>query len=457
MENNDLDKFIKGKLENQEFEYNPHDWQNALKLIEKKEEKRRPLWIWWAAAGLVLMLSAGLYFNSPNSVAGSTIANADSSEKEVQKEHNSQTNNESATINQEEVQIEEALVSQVELKSSTTNGSNTTTVQKEVIPKITSQETGYYNLPDPISGNNPNVQPISSPVSESVADARAGEDFSSSTSEEKSVAKPPIEGAVTKPMALDKFYDSQSIILLAPLDRIGKNHYEPTTFAWETPKLPSRIEPFEEMEVKLGFGWGASAYVNPYIGNLDGEKRQITGFSGGLSTMYRLDKTISLNADLLYTYRTGTFDKSNISETKRYSFEALDGISTLNPKALHYVSLPVYAGLHFGRHKVSLGGSLNYLGAVRGDVVDQTVDSQGTIVKETITPGWIQKDGFTSFNIGGMIGYDYAITNRWNISFRSNYLFNPIIDQSLSEKINSFIVKENSQVNLQIGSTYYFR
>ena len=140
--------------------------------------------------------------------------------------------------------------------------------------------------------------------------------------------------------------------------------------------------------------------------------------------MYRFNKSLSINADLLYTYRTGTFDKSNVAETKRYSFEALDAISTLNPKALHYASIPVYAGLHFGRHRVTVGGSFNYLGGVRGDVVDQTIETGGAVVAESIQSGWIAKDGFTNVNIGGMIGYDYFITNRWNISFRSNYLFN---------------------------------
>jgi len=458
MEKKDLDKFIKGKLDNQEFDYNPQDWQNALKLIEKEEDSKRPLWIWWAAAGLVLLLGAGIYFNSSSSLTlDNNIADSDKTEKAVeQKSESSQTTNQSEFRNDNEAQIEEALVSQVELHL-TTDGSITTAVQKEVIPKITSHETSLINLPDPISGNNPNVQPISSPVSESVADARTGEDFSLVDRTEEAVSAPEKKESVLEILTVDKFYDADATLMLTKLDRIGEDHYEPMDYAWETPKVPGKIQPFEDPEIKLGFGWGISAYVNPYVGNLDGEMRQATGFSGGLSAMYRLDKTVSLNADLLYTYRTGTFDKSNVSETKRYSFEVLDGVSSLNPKALHYVSLPVYAGLHFGRHKVSLGGSFNYLGAVRGDVIDQTIDNQGTLVRENIQAGWIQKDGFTPLNFGGMIGYDYSITNRWNISFRSNYLFKSIIDKSLSEKINSFIVKENSQVNIQIGSTYYFR
>lgn len=457
MENNELDKFLKGKLEEQSFEYNPEDWQNALKLIEKEEDRKRPLWIWWTAAGFALLLSAGLYLSTTYSNSNSTILADDKVEITDQKIRTDIKSKEASVhINQEEAQIEEALVSQVEERS-TTGGSEIIKVQAEVIPKITSQETGYINLPDPISGNNPKLQPISSPVSESVADVRAGEDFSSqevgnSTSQELELTK-----SFPSIVFIDRSYDRNGAFMLTSLNRLGAVSYEPKSFAWETPKAPLKIVPLADEAIKLGFGYGVSGYVNPYVANVDGSSNQITGFSGGISSLYRIDRTISLNADLLYTYRTGTFDVSNVSETKRYSFEALDAVSTLNPKALHYLSLPVYAGLHFGRHKVSLGGSLNYLGGVRGDVLDRTLDTQGNIIKESRQTGWILKDGFTTLNIGGMIGYDYAVTNRWNLSFRSNYLFNSIIDQSLSERLNSFIVKENSQVNIQIGSTYYFR
>jgi len=458
MKEKDLDKFLKGKLEEQSFDYNPNDWENALKLIEKQDTKRRPLWIWWVAAALALMLAVGyicsIYSNNntlePEILTQIEVPN--NQQDEIKSDNTEFTHKEikSSELDINDVQIEGALVSRVE--QSTANGSDIVTVQKEVIPKITSQQTGSINLPDPISGNHPKLKPISSPVSESVADVRTGEDFSPFIPDHQEDKE-----SVSEILPLDKAYDSQSILLLASLDRIGDNLYEPVQYSWETPKQPSRLEPINDLVVKLGFGYGISAYVNPYVANLDGQSKSITGFSGGLSTMYRLSRGLSINTDLLYTYRTGTFDKSNVSETKRYSFEALDGISTLNPTALHYASIPVYAGIHFGRHRVTVGGSLNYLGGVRGDVIDQTISTGGTIVDENIQSGWIAKDGFTNMNIGGMIGYDYFINNRWNISFRSNYLLKSIVDQSVSEKINSFIVKENSQVNLQIGSTYYFK
>jgi hypothetical protein len=401
MKQNDLDKFLKGKLEEQSFDYNPADWANALELLKNKDTKRRPLWIWWsAAAGIALLLGAAYIYNFGNDASEGTevivqTENPTDQNSAINKETKalSQTDITSENIHNKEVQIEEALVSQVE--QSTANGSDIATVQKEVIPKITSLKTGSINLPDPISGNNPKLEPISSPVSESVADVRTGEDFS--------LSNPIVEDdkeSVSDVLSLDRSYDRESTLLLTSL---------------------------------------------------------IRSFTGGLSTMYRFNKVLSINADLLYSYRTGTFDKSNVSETKRYSFEALDGISTLNPTALHYASIPLYAGVHFGKHRVTLGGSFNYLGGVRGDVVDQTVGTGGTILEESSQSGWIAKDGFTTTSIGGMIGYDYFVSNRWSVSFRSNYLFKNIVDPSISEKISSFIVKENSQVNLQIGSTFYFR
>ena len=64
MKQNELDKFIQGKLEEQSFDYNPADWENALKLIEKEDKKRRVLWIWWVAAGFILAIGAHLYLKS---------------------------------------------------------------------------------------------------------------------------------------------------------------------------------------------------------------------------------------------------------------------------------------------------------------------------------------------------------------------------------------------------------
>ncbi|MBT8219337.1 MAG: PorT family protein [Bacteroidia bacterium] len=457
MENNRLDKFFKSKLEERSFEYNASDWENALKLIEKEEQKDRPLWIWWGAAAVVMI---GLFLFTWNWSDNQSKMAADFNPG--QKLQNEQRPNEQ---NAKIIDEESITESSSRLEKQTTkpgssellkedpktrvNSNEAKVFQQEVVPKTTTQEIDFTDLPDPISGHHPKSEPKSSPVpkSEVNTEERSGEEFLAIE-----LTKPENDPNPNHKLK-DQSKLERSVMFNHDFQEIAPRIDLVSYFS--TARLP-RVEPFNEPDIKLGFGWGLNAFVNPYVGSTGGGK-DITGFSIGAVTSYRFSKMLSLNADLQYTYRTGTFEKSNISKRRRYKFTAEDIEATLNPTALHYASLPVYAGIHFSRHRITFGGSLNYLAGVRGGLNDKVIDGQGNIVEEIDLEGWISKDGFNALNPGAMIGYDYTITNRWSMNFRSNYLFNSIIDKQKSIEINSPILKEHSQLNLQIGTTFYFK
>ena len=206
---------------------------------------------------------------------------------------------------------------------------------------------------------------------------------------------------------------------------------------------------------KWSFGITAGIVSNPFDQDQNGTA---LGAKIGLTTKYQFKEKLALNADLIYFYRTGTYQPvDSVFEVTGYSFGRSTYRFELRPENSHYLELPIYLTYPIKRHLFEGGISASYLLGVRGStrLIVDLESSQP--VNDT---GWINETGFRKFTANVMLGYQYKISS--NIHFGVRAIYSPIgynnlsLDNNSSISIDRLAPQNINPFHLTIKLTQYF-
>jgi hypothetical protein len=127
--------------------------------------------------------------------------------------------------------------------------------------------------------------------------------------------------------------------------------------------------------------------------------------------------------------------------------------SQIQPTSLHYFELPF--SIHKRSRKSALGAGVfaNYLFNVRANITKRK-EGPNPIIMESFSAN-VLNEGFTVLNFGVSAAYERFLTNSLVFETRLKYHFNEITQKDF-ELVNSYLLKENQKLNLQIGLKYYF-
>ena len=170
-------------------------------------------------------------------------------------------------------------------------------------------------------------------------------------------------------------------------------------------------------------------------------------------------RSFSLNAELLYTYRTGTFGNSSKSVQTDYSFGKQTNEFSLQPESMHFLELPIYLQYRMGRHGIEGGLTFSYLAGIYGDIEKQSslmpwerVDSN-KFTTENYSSGWLAKDDFNSFHTSLLIGYRYYVNQEIVIGIRSSYRFGDFLKTTENPET---ILLESGSVHFNVSASWFF-
>lgn len=412
---NNLDKFVKGKFQEREFEFNAAHWEGAAALIEKDEQVK--LWknFGWASLAVVLFFAGGIggYFLSGNNQT-TIVASNNSTQQSAISSNEDQTN-----------------LSLLETSSTTSLNQNTTehTTNDNIIGNTSSTTNQLNSIAN--SSNKTKESPTII-YSEQSNIAFVGQNISTTNLAEHSItpsisnrtdaqekAKENTKEAILKPVSKAATTAALDYLALSPLANEA-NHENILQNNINHPIMDGRSQ-----KLLKGIMLGGTTYATPSSTNI--------GMTAGLTMKYKLRPQISLNADLIYQYRSGNFSPVASTTNVNYSFGKKEIENQLLPTSLHYVELPVYLQYQIGSHFLEGGLSASYLVGVRGGIAQKDLlDANPNPIK--IDNGtWLEKDGFKSMNAQVMLGYQFGLSQNASIGLRANYTLGGI--QNISTDI----------------------
>ena len=401
---NNLDKFVRDKFQEREFEFNAAHWEAAAALIEKDEQLKFWKNFGWASLAVILFFAGGIggYFFSGNNQA-TVVAT------------NKTNNSEQSVIASSKDQISKSLLEtsspslntteHTTLADKTSNAFKQTAKQtKESHTIINSKQTNIAFSTDYISTTKLAEQSIMSPSSKTTDSQMEAKEIT-----KEAILKPVIKAAAT---AVD-------YLALSPLANEA-NQKDILQNNTSHPVIDGRSR-----KLLKGIILGGTSYTTSSNTNI--------GLTAGLSIKYKLRPQISLNADLIYQYRPGNF--SSVASTKdvNYGFGKTEIENLLLPTSLHYVELPVYLQYQTGRHFLEAGLSASYLTGIRGGIVKNDVlDTTTPLIIDKVT--WLENKAFKPLNAQVLLGYQFGLSPNASIGLRANYTLGGIQNVSTAIK-----------------------
>ena len=139
----------------------------------------------------------------------------------------------------------------------------------------------------------------------------------------------------------------------------------------------------------------------------------------GITYQRYLKGGFSINANLLYSARNEV-NTRKVYKAKVYDFGSKTEQTTVEAQRLVYLELPVMMNYGFGNHNVMAGASFSYLlSGLNKVTTDYTSLTEGNSSEEKSE--WGYTDGFKSYDIGLVAGYEYNVNPKLNVGLRLNY------------------------------------
>ncbi len=201
--------------------------------------------------------------------------------------------------------------------------------------------------------------------------------------------------------------------------------------------------------------------------------QQLIGWKTGVVGSYAFNSVWSIHAGLSYAYREGHFQYQQEHTQKQYRFGLEEKTYKTIPAALHFLESPLFVNWNMGRHALEGGVIARYLMGVKGTISSST-NSQ--MADHTFLSGaesqsqktWLSKEGFQTFQVGGMLGYKYRMNQRFSIGLRMlsypGSLTNNLYGQTFDLETNSYqeatyhsdtqALLENKKVSLNVRVSY---
>lgn len=418
---NRLDDFVKGKMEQRQFEFDQAHWLQAAEMIDAQQRRRRRFFWIWLLCGLVVLSGTSYILLKPSAITSQPVKTNLTAEKEnslqtVKTEH--RQNEAKIDLSQNEVQetmIKDEAKNIIASKDKKGTHLRTGIIEKStdkafqgVDKKTTSSET----LPVPISNTITPVEFVE-PVD----------------------AAPPIM-AVTDPVGYKSFVISQLPVL--SFDVFNKDE------DWQGDLIDVHDRPFFSSK----FGLTASTTLYPYAGS---SGKNVVGFVVGMDYAKSINNNWSIGLGAQYRFRTGTFEEDDFSEQTTYAFSrSVERFYTL-PEQLHFVELPLAVNYVKNRHNVGIGVSPGYLLGVKGSLNREGYGEsfpQGNANK-VLEKGWIQSSGFKPLHWDVFGSWYFAVNTEMSLGVKVNYTVGSILKDQ-----NSNIYLESKPFFFDVGLRY---
>lgn len=197
---------------------------------------------------------------------------------------------------------------------------------------------------------------------------------------------------------------------------------------------------------------GVLGYLNNYPYFNTNEKLNI-GY--GFGTFLNLPvKSMYLNTGIQYEKRIGSFDLTRFTEQVSFSFGRETVRSEFKPSSLHYIVVPLSLSKRFSFGTLEVGVFGSYLFNVRGMMTKRSEGPNPVIMDERMMN--VNNEGFTDFNLGLSFAFNKLITKHLAIETKLRYHLKEITDSDF-DGVNTYILKENQQLNIQLGIKYYLK
>ncbi len=481
---NNLDDFIKAKLDGQQREFELKDayWMDAVKLIEEDEKKKkRPIFFWLFAAGILLLLSVGLgtyWYTQSTTTDKPTTQKAIT--QPIAKEENKSTTKTPATaaVTDNNTATNKADNKQNKLKTdtpkkstlaenklktedhttakstqntvskstdnSTTNSSTIASTTTDYSTNASTYDTYRPTTTEPkITTNNTII-----PTTPSNTDMQATNipATTNSTTTNNSISQSDAE-PITDKINFEADRKPNLRTALDPttsLESIWQDLPKPTASvtADDTPQIEELAEldvpePVESPSIKR-FSVGVRGSTLLYLSPTDVSKNYL-GATAGLTFNYRLSRNWSLNADALYHIRKYEFSSVGNAEIVTYGFGRLASQQALTPTAIHSIEVPIYAEVTLGnasnkdltspaadrynKHSIEFGLAPVFQYGVRGALIDAETNT-------AIEEGWIETSAYRDPRFNALVGYNFYLRKYLVLGLRARYAINGIIDEA---------------------------
>ena len=411
---NNLDNFYNKKLQNREFEFKDSYWEDAEQLIIADEKKRKGSWYFWLLGLFLLLVTGGIILSSNNTDQAPLNENNKTKQKSAIVIENSDSDPKNANLSLANVpsSIKKTVV-------------QNETESQELNPKIDASDDLFKKQSASSKTNYPTTSPSKIiEIPENELKNAGSKTKSIQVKENNSTVQP---DGVMNENSIEKTIQKERIKHVASLSPITTNLElleNPAYAELKKVKLPK--------EKKFAFGITASGLIYPAVKN---EKNWI-GFSAGALAKHHFTRKLALNAEILYTYRSGTFNISSSSTQTKFGFGKRVITYLHKPENLHFLELPIYVQYKVGKHRFEAGGMAGYLFGVRGRIEKQSSlypwerSDENDFESENYASGWIAKDGFNSLNVSGLIGYKYRLSDGFLIGLRGVYRFGDLTQKS---------------------------
>ncbi len=399
---NRLDDFVKGKMEQRQFEFDQAHWLQAAEMIDAQQRRRRRFFWIWFLCGLVVLTGTSYILWKPSATYNHSVQTNLSGETSPQ------------IINVEDEKGE------VKIDLS----------QNEVLETMTKEESGNIMT----SRDNEEVDEGSSAKTQRVSDEKmtAFEPLQTTSPkiiapiefEESKDAAPPIT-ALTETTTYESFVTDQLPVLSFDIFNTDRE--------WHGELIDVDDRPFFSSK----FGLLASTTLYPYVGS---SGKNVIGFVVGIDYAKSLNKNWSIGLGAQYRFRSGTFTEDDFSEQTTYAFSrTVERFYTL-PEQLHFVELPLAVNYVKNRHHFGIGVTTSYLLGVKGSLNREGYGEsfpQGN-ANEVVEKGWIQITGFKPLHWDVFGSWYFAVNTEMSLGVKVNYTVGSVLkDQAGSIYLES--------------------
>ncbi len=454
---NNLDNFYNKKLQNRTFEFKDSYWEDAEQLIIADEKNRRKgLYFWLFGILFIVILAGSIYWiglpqpesgKAVSAFLNSPVENQMQSDQNLKQDFNQSTDK----LSKEENNLSE--FNMINSDATISNDLSTDYSNNVIVNKIDAspEKSNPINHKENLSHSEKYTDPKDE--KQSLADFSTG---SKTTKENNQLVvfendKTVNTKAESKNDETVSQKDDQSKVLSVPLLKTLETVWDKI----ESPEYAKLKKVRIPKTRNFGFGITASGLIYPAK---QSEKAWI-GVSFGLLGQYKILNALSLNAELLYTYRTGTFNAISKTTQTDYGFGKKTFDYSSKPESLHFVDFPVYVQYKSGRHRIDGGFTFSFLTGVRGNIEKQTSllpwerTGESAFSNENLSRGWLYKSDFNSFNTSLLLGYRYDLNKNFGLGLRSSYRFGDLFKNIDSGK-QALI--ESGPLHFNVLVSWYF-
>ncbi len=469
---NKLDKFIQQKIEQRTFEFNPEHWEGAAQMLDVQDKRDD----WWKKGVFLLggiLLLAGLLYGwgqfgatslstnnmlNENDVQQSMLPSASSSTfaNEQKTTPSSETTERSTSKNLKQQKntnigtdqdLATSAKSSIEKTEQTTTRTTKTNLQKIAEKKL--QETTTQTNNQQHKSSNDRIPTSSLPIyseDEQVVHTLEKKSSSNNNAFESDKGNVQVPAMETITLPVDETTNKRSQQTKGNEQAaIGKEDAMQPTFSVveQLPTItrsevqsPDQKENVDDLNLikplnKTGFkrvqvGLQVSSLLYP----ANADEKSFIGYALGITAQYRITRKLSINTDLLYQKRTGTFTDTDMTSQTIYRFGFEKSETVFKASSLHYLEVPIYVQLKHKAHLLDLGYAYNYLLGTKGTITER---SSSTLNPEPVdgnsSTDWFESTIFNQNFSTAFIGYRFQFGRKFQVGIRAHYNLSPIMSE----------------------------